>query len=62
MEKMEAMDFERFFDYRPDEILYRSIQYMWDLEDYEEVFRYLSFRRTGPTADTGKPELFYSCA
>ncbi|MBK9337188.1 MAG: hypothetical protein IPM98_11685 [Lewinellaceae bacterium] len=43
MEKMEAMDFERFSDYQPDEILYRSIQYMWDLEDYEEAFRYLSF-------------------
>lgn len=43
IEQMERMGFERFSDYQSDEILYRSIQYMWDLEDYEEVFRYLSF-------------------
>jgi hypothetical protein len=42
IEQMERMGVERFSDYQPEAILYRSIQYMWNLEDYEEAYRYLS--------------------
>ncbi len=40
--KIEAIGFEKFRDYHPEFILCFCINFMWDLEDYEEAYRYLS--------------------
>lgn len=42
-EKIEAIGFEKFRDYEPEFILRFCIQFMWNLEDYEEAYRYLSY-------------------
>ncbi len=59
MAKMEAMGFEQFEDYQPEFILVRCCGFMWDLEDYEEAYRYLSFaERVIPP--TGKNYRYYT--
>jgi tetratricopeptide (TPR) repeat protein len=41
-EKMKALGFDKFSDYNHEFILRYASKFMWDIEDYEEAYRYLS--------------------
>ncbi len=41
-EKMKALGFDQFGDYDYEFILRYCCKFMWDMEDYEEAYRYLS--------------------
>ncbi len=41
-ERMEAIGFEKFRDYQVEAILLNLNQFMWELEDFEKAFQYLS--------------------
>ncbi|MEL1245945.1 hypothetical protein AAEO56_16855 [Flavobacterium sp. DGU11] len=41
-ERMQAIGFEKFRDYYIDNMMLNIAMYMWDMEDFEKAFRYLS--------------------